>query len=139
MVDVPRLLVFLHVVSNLVWIGAVASVGVVLAAELGSPRDRGALALRIYRWLATPAFVGSLMMGLLRLVHALDFYFVQTKFMHAKLFFAVGVIAIHHVLGGSAKRLASGKIEAASHSYKLVAALLAFAVVTVFFAVVKPF
>jgi hypothetical protein len=35
--------------------------------------------------------------------------------------------------------LASGKIGAASHSYKLVAALLAFAVVTAFFAVVKPF
>jgi uncharacterized membrane protein len=139
MSDFPRFLVFLHVAANLVWIGAAVAVGTTLVAPHGSPRDRGAIALRIYRWLATPAFLASLTMGMLRLVLALDFYFVQTKFMHAKLAFAVGVIALHHVLGGAAKRMASGKVEAAPHANQLAAILLVCAVVTAFFAVVKPF
>jgi putative membrane protein len=139
MPDLPRLLVFLHVAFNLVWIGAIAAVGVTLITTHGSSRDRGAIALALYRRLAVPAFLGSLMMGLMRLVLALDLYFVQTKFMHGKLLFAVGVIALHHALGGAAKRMASGKVEAAGHSGKLVVALLVCAVVTAFFAVVKPF
>ncbi len=139
MPDLPRVLVFLHVVSNLVWIGAIIAVGVTLTTAHGSGRDRGAIALAIYRRLAVPAFLGSLMMGLMRLVMALDFYFVQTKFMHGKLLFAVGVIALHHALGGAAKRMASGKVEAARHSGKLAVALLVCAVLTSFFAVVKPF
>jgi uncharacterized membrane protein len=139
MLDTIRMLVFLHIASNLVWVGAIASVGVVLASVHASPRDRGKIALGIYRWLATPAMLGSLMMGLLRLVLSLDFYFVQTKFMHGKLLFAVGAIALHHVLGGAAKRMASGMVEAAGHSRQLVVALVVCAVCTAFFAMVKPF
>ena len=139
MLDLPRVLVFLHVASNLVWIGSILAVAVVLGAAHGTARERGAIALSIYRWLAVPAFLGSLMMGLMRLVMAVDFYFVQTKFMHGKLLFAVGVIALHHALGGAAKRMASGKAETARHSGKLAVALLVCAVVTAFFAVVKPF
>jgi len=139
MLDTARMLVFLHVASNLVWVGAIASVGVVVASAHASPRDRGKIALIIYRWLATPAMLGSLMMGLLRLVLSLDFYFVQTKFMHGKLLFAVGAIALHHLLGRSAKRMASGTVEAASHSRHLAGALVVCAVCAAFFAMVKPF
>ena len=139
MLDTTRMLVFLHVASNLVWIGAIASVGVVLGSAHASPRDRGKIALSVYRWLATPAMLGSLMMGLLRLVLSVDFYFVQTKFMHGKLFFAVGVIALHHILGSAAKRMAGGMIESAGHSRQLVVALVVCAVCATFFATVKPF
>ncbi len=139
MLDVPRYLVFLHVFANLVWIGAITSVAVTLIAPHGSSRDRGAIALTIYRYAATPAFLASLVMGLVRLVMAMDLYFVQTKFMHGKLAFAVGVIALHHIIGGAAKRMASGQLEAATHAAKLIAALLVCSLCVVFFAVVKPF
>ena len=139
MVSLAQLLVVLHVVANVVWIGALASIGLVLTAGHGSSRDRGAIAVRLYRWLATPAFLVSLGMGLWRLLGALDFYFVQTKFMHGKLLAAVGVIALHHVLGSLAKRMASGRAQAAPHATQLVIAMLFCAAATIYFAVGKPF
>lgn len=139
MVPFLGFLVVLHVAANLVWVGAIAAVGVIVQVPHGTPVDRGRIALAVYRWLATPAFLTSLTLGLLRLLQSLDFYFVQSKFMHGKLMFAVFVIALHHVLGATAKRMASGQLEGARHAGKLVVSLLICAVVTTFFAVAKPF
>lgn len=133
------LLVFLHVAANVVWIGSVAAVGMVLKGKQGTPRERGALALGVYQRLAVPAFVGSFVAGIARLALDLDTYFVLTKFMHGKLFFALVVIALHHTLGAAAKRMASGRLENAPLAGYWVGGLLASATAAVFLAVVRPF
>lgn len=99
---------FLHVTANLVWIGSILATGLLLAAPEGPVETRGKLARRVYRRLAAPAFGISLILGLIMLMQNIDLYFVQTKFMHMKLTFAVAVIALHHVIGGKARRAARG-------------------------------
>ena len=53
------LLVWLHVVGNLVWIGAILAVGVTITGSAGDPKTRGEIALGIYKRLAVPAFPDS--------------------------------------------------------------------------------
>lgn len=132
-------LVFLHVSANVVWIGAIVSVVIVLTAPTGEPKLRGRLGVEIYKRAAVPAFVVSFVAGLLRLLLSLHFYFVTTKFMHGKLFLALVVIGLHHVIGARAKRMASGSSEGPGSAAAIAVVLLVAAVGAVFFAVVKPF
>ncbi|HEX9618515.1 MAG TPA: CopD family protein [Polyangiaceae bacterium] len=101
-------LIFLHVTANLVWIGSILATGLLLAAPEAAVEVRGKLAHRVYRRLAAPAFGVSLILGAIMLVQNADFYFVQTKFMHMKLTFALVVIVLHHVIGRKARRAARG-------------------------------
>jgi putative membrane protein len=130
------LIVALHVTANVVWIGSILAVGRLLAAE-GDSRLRGALALGIYQRLATPAFGISFLAGAARLVLSLNYYFVATHFMHAKLLFAFIVIGLHHVIGARAKKAASGTAPSAAPG--LAIGLLVCAAIVVFLAVLKPF
>ena len=101
------LLVWLHVVGNLVWIGAILAVGVTILGKAGDPKTRGEIALGIYMRLAVPAFVVSFVAGAVRLLSDPGFYLKQHHWMHAKLPLALTVIALHHVIGGRAKSLAA--------------------------------
>ncbi len=132
-------LVALHVSANVVWIGAILAVGRVLIASDGDARIRGALALGIYKKLATPAFGISFVAGAARLALNSDYYFVQTHFMHAKLLFAFAVIGLHHVLGARAKKVAGGDGAAAGAAGGLTIGILVAALLAVFLAVMKPF
>src|ERR1700753_3728567 len=125
------LLVSLHVAANVVWIGAILAVGRVLTAADGDAKLRGALAVRIYGSLAVPAFVISFAAGAVRLALDPDYYFVRTHFMHAKLLFALIVIALHHVVGARAKKAASGAAASEAGIPVLAASLFAAAVAAV--------
>jgi protoporphyrinogen IX oxidase len=111
----------------------------VLAADVASEKDRGALALAIYRKIATPAFGLSFLFGVGRLLFGLRYYFVITHFMHAKLPLALGVIAIHHVLGARARRAAKGETGATRAAGRLTLILVVLAVGTAWIALAKPF
>lgn len=130
-------LTWLHVSGNIVWIGAILAVGVIVASELSDSRTRGALALQIYRRLAVPAFVVSLVFGAVRLFRDTSYYLKEHHWMHGKLALAVGVIVIHHVLGARAKRLAAGTVTTAGPAGPLTVALAVLAMLATFSAVMK--
>jgi len=103
-------LLWLHVSANLVWIGSILAVGVVVAArDAGDPATRGRIASDIYRRLAVPSFVISFLCGAIRLGQEPKHYLQDSHWMHGKLLFALIVIALHHVIGGRAKKLAQWK------------------------------
>jgi putative membrane protein len=129
----------LHVVANLFWIGSIVAVGVLLAADIGSEKERGALAHAVYRKIAAPAFGVSFLLGAARLAFSLNYFFVATHYMHAKLTLAVGVIAIHHVLGARARRAAKGEAGATRAAGRLTLALVVLSLATAWVALAKPF
>jgi putative membrane protein len=137
--DILGLLVVVHVAANVVWIGAILSVGVALCTTSVPAVDRSKVALRLYRRLATPAFLVSVTAGLLRLLGHLELYFNVTRYMHAKLLLAVCVIALHHILGARAKAASAGRAIAPGSAKTLSSLLLLAATLAVFFAVRKPF
>jgi putative membrane protein len=103
-------LIWLHVTCNLFWIGSIAAVAVVLLGSAGDDKLRGEVASRIYRLIAAPAFGLSFLTGLGRLMMESSLYLKQ-PWMHSKLLFALIAIAVHHVIGGRAKRLARGEAD----------------------------
>lgn len=131
-------LVFVHVAANLVWIGSILAVARVLSGGSADRAARATIALDLYRRLATPAFGISFLAGAARLALSPAFYFSETKFMHAKLFFAVVVIAVHHVIGGRAKKGAAGTSDGRLSTGPAVVLLLS-AVLATYFVVTKPF
>jgi putative membrane protein len=136
---IAGILVALHVAANVVWIGSILAVGRVIEVNEGDAKVRGALALKVYKGLAVPAFGLSFLAGAARLSLNLDYYFVQTHFMHAKLLFALVVIGLHHVMGARAKKVAAGDPAAAGAVPALTIGILVAAVLAVFLAVMKPF
>ncbi len=138
---VKNLLVVVHVVADTVWIGSILSVAGLLLAPSSAPGDsrtRAELAYRLYRTIATPAFVVAFMTGIGRLALDPRLYFVVTKFMHVKLTLALVVIALHHVIGAGAKKAVRG--GAPQGALKPIAlSLLAAATGVVYLAVLKPF
>jgi len=132
-------LVFLHVSANVVWIGSILAVAVVLMSAEGDSTLRGKVALDVYKKLAMPAFVVSFLTGGLRLALDTNYYFVQTKFMHGKLFLALVVIGLHHAIGGRAKRVAGGAAKDAGHVATFAVILVVAATGAVFLVVSKPF
>src|SRR5262249_31690033 len=128
-------LVWLHVSGNLVWIGAILAVGVVLTGQ-GEPKARGEIALGIYRRLAVPAFVVSFLCGAIRL--GIDPpYYLKQHWMHAKLPLALGVIALHHIIGARARKLSQGTVQEAGPAGMLAGALAVAAIGAAFFAIFK--
>jgi putative membrane protein len=130
-------LIWLHISGNIVWIGAILAVGVVLAAPEPGPKARGEIARRVYGRLAVPAFVVSFVCGAARLLLDPALYLRQTHWMHAKLPLALGVIALHHVLGARAKKMALGTVQDAGPAAILAGALAVMAVLAAFFAIFK--
>jgi len=134
-----KTLVAFHVAANLVWIGAILSVALALVSRAGDGRVGAQIAYELYRRLAVPAFVVSFIAGVSRLVLDLDLYFVQTKYMHGKLLFAVIVIGLHHVIGARAKAVATGRRSAPGPVGVLALLLLISAVAAALFVILKPF
>jgi len=134
-----KALVAFHVAANLVWIGAILSVALALVSRAGDGRVGAQIAYELYRRLAVPAFVVSFVAGLSRLVLDLDMYFVGTKYMHGKLFFAAIVIALHHVIGARAKAVSAGRRSTPGPVGVLALLLLISAVAAALFVILKPF
>jgi putative membrane protein len=133
------LLVTIHVVANLIWIGSIASVGILLATSTPeNAQSFGAAARRIYSSISTPAFGVSFLFGVARLSLSPATY-MHLHWFHAKLTFALAVIALHHVIGAKAKRAANNDAPRSMHSGKssaiLTSALLACASLAVAFVI----
>lgn len=137
--DLRVLLVVLHVVGNLVWIGSITAVALVLSSARGDSKLRGEIGLELYRKLAVPAFVASFAAGLIRLILDTQLYLVVTKYMHPKLTLALVVIALHHVIGARAKRMASGAKTEPGPMQLLAAVLVVCAAGAAVLVLVKPF
>jgi putative membrane protein len=133
------ILVFVHVAANVVWIGSILAVAVVMASTAADPITRGKIAVDVYRKLAVPAFVVSFVAGTWRLAGSAHYYLVETHFMHPKLFLALAVIGLHHVIGGRARRLASGATAEAGRAAALATVLALCAGGAVLLAVTRPF
>jgi protoporphyrinogen IX oxidase len=121
-------LVAVHVVANLVWIGAILSVALLVsnAPFMADPTDPGALARRVYVRLAAPAFVVSFATGVGRIA-LFPMVYAHMPWLHVKLALALVVIALHHVIGARAKRLRSGETASARGVGLLGFVLFAFA------------
>jgi putative membrane protein len=137
--DLRVLLVVLHVIGNLVWIGSITAVALVLSGGRGDPKLRGEIALDIYKKLAVPAFAASFAAGLIRLILDTQLYLVVTKYMHPKLTLALVVIALHHVIGARAKRMATGSRTEPGPAGVFAAVLIACAAGAALLVLVKPF
>ena len=133
------ILVATHVAANLVWIGAILSVGLVLVSRSADVRVVATLAYELYKRVAVPAFAVSFVAALIRLILSYKLYFVETKYMHFKLLFVAIVIALHHVIGGRARAVAGGRRNSPGPVGVLSLLLLISAVAATFFVVLKPF
>jgi putative membrane protein len=131
------LLVWVHVASNLVWIGSAIAMGLLLTAKEGDPKVRGALARRVYLRAAVPAFALSFLAGGIRTAMDLKGYFVQHHWMHGKLLFVLIVIAIHHILGARARKMAAGSMQEAGPSGMLTIVLAVSAILAAFFVILR--
>jgi putative membrane protein len=129
--------VWLHVSGNLCWIGASAATGVALIAPTADVKARGAAAVAVHRRVATPAFLVSTVCGTARLAMSARLYLVEHHWMHGKLLCALGVVALHHILGARAKQAAGGGTTSARNIAILTATLVLAAVGAAFFAIVR--
>ena len=102
-------------------------------------RAAAQIAYELYRKLAIPAFVVSFVTALTRLLLSTELYFVETKYMHGKLLFAVIVIGLHHVIGARAKAVAAGRRSSPGPVGVLALLLLISAVAATLFVILKPF
>ncbi len=129
------LLVVIHVMANLVWIGSITSVGLLTAAatklsDANQATAAAGLARGLYLRVATPAFLISFVFGASRLL--LDpSYYMHLHWFHGKLTAVLAVIALHHVIGSKAKKTAAGSMQAGRSGGILVGALLASAFLSV--------
>jgi putative membrane protein len=130
-------LIWLHVVGNIVWIGAILAVARVIQSSVSDPKTRGALALEIYKKLAVPAFILSFVCGATRLGLDPAAYLKQTHWMHAKLPLALGVIGLHHVIGARAKKLSLGTVQDGGPTAILGIVIAVLAAGAAFFAIFK--
>ena len=112
------LFVTIHVIANLVWIGSIVSVGVLLSTMTAeNSKSVAASARNIYLWVAAPSFGLSFLFGITLLAQTPTY--MHLHWFHAKLTFALAVIALHHVIGAKAKRLsgpAGGAAAAAQYN-----------------------
>jgi putative membrane protein len=129
-------LVWLHVVGNVFWIGAITAVALLILADADS-KVRGELATRIYRTLAAPAFMLSFAAGVARLMMDTSYYFKEHHWMHGKLVFALVAIGVHHVIGARAKKLASGDAKDAGPTRVLLGVFAVAVLAAVFFVIFR--
>jgi protoporphyrinogen IX oxidase len=139
-ISLPTFLLAVHLLANVVWIGAILAAAIVASAAgaRAAPESAlvGKLARRVYATLAVPAFAVSFVAGLARLLLAPGVY-LHMPWMHAKLTLAVGIIAVHHVIGARCRKLGDGKPEAGRGMTGLAIATFAAAAGAVFLGVFK--
>jgi len=141
------LLVTIHVIGNLVWIGSIVSVGVLLSMSASAQNGRAVaeMAAKIYARVANPAFAVSFLFGLARLLLAAKTY-MHLHWFHGKLTVAIAAIALHHVIGARVNRAAAASsdsekndaprsMQSGKSSAILTAALLACASLAVVFVI----
>jgi putative membrane protein len=128
----------LHVAANVVWIGSILSVGWLCgrARLMADGAEIGRMARGLYLRFSVPAFGLSIVAGLARFFVAPGAY-LRMHWMHGKLFFAIGVIALHHIIGARTKKVSKGDTAAGKGTPVFTIALLLAAVGAVALATMK--
>lgn len=139
MFQLPLLLVALHVLSDVIWVGGLISVLFLArtapdAAEQPQ-RERAALALELHKRVASPARWAALGFGLWRFVQTPSYY-AHSPWMHAKLTFALLLFGLHDVAGAKLRKFSAGKAASGAPSWML-GAVLTLATAIVVLAVLK--
>jgi putative membrane protein len=123
----------LHIAANVFWIGSIVGVGVILTAD-GDSKVRGEIGKQLYMKVAVPAFVLSFLFGIIKLAGTGDAsFYMKSGWFHIKLTFAIIVIALHHVIGGKAKKMASGEVDGPGKVGLITVILAVCAALAVFF------
>ena len=134
-----RLLVAIHVFADMLWVGSIVAVGALIAAKDSTVLvSRAGDARWIYRRLAAPAFVVAFVMGIACIFADPTHTVMKIPSMHVKLTLAAGVIALHHWIGASSRRIASGDRKTPMSSLPLVLLVLAAGGAAIL-GVLKPF
>jgi protoporphyrinogen IX oxidase len=127
-------LVALHVFANLLWIGSILVVAWMLQTATDPIESR--LAAKLYRTFSAPAFGISFLSAVtVLLMHPSDY--MKAHWFHGKLTLALVVIALHHVIGARAKKVANGSMQTGAPSGILGAVLGCCALGVVALAVLK--
>jgi protoporphyrinogen IX oxidase len=129
----------LHVVANLVWVGSALSLSLLLARGPGDASQRGEAGRLLFRALANPASLVSLVLGLAMLGLEPTLYFKASHYMHAKLPLALAALGLTHALGARARRMAEGIVQDAGPAGALGGALGALSLAAALLALLKPF
>lgn len=109
------ILVAVHIIGNVVWIGSLLAVALLVAHApwTAEPAEVARLARRVHNRLAIPGFLTSFLAGGAR-IWLMPAAYAHAYWLHAKLGLALLVIVFHHVIGGRARRVAQGRVEAAA-------------------------
>jgi putative membrane protein len=104
-----------HILGNVIWVGSLLAAALLVAHApwTAEPPEVGRLARRIYLRLSVPSFLLSFGAGVARIALAPKVY-LHLPWFHAKLTFALVLIALHHVIGARAKRVSQGRVAAAA-------------------------
>jgi putative membrane protein len=118
-------LVALHVSANLVWIGSILAVAWLCgrARLRADGAEVGQFARGIYMRFSVPAFLIAVGAGLARLLMQPAAY-LHAHWMHGKLLLALVIIALHHVTGAKAKRIARADTDAETGTVAIVLGIL---------------
>jgi protoporphyrinogen IX oxidase len=145
-------IITVHVLAVVVWVGSLVGVGLVATAKGDAGIDskiRGALARRIYQRASVPAFVVAFGAGLFRLLRGWNEgyptqfgtwsnAYAKSPWMHAKLTMALVIIALHHIVGARTRKMANnGATEGPIAVMTWI--ITACAAAVVFFVIVRPF
>lgn len=96
----------LHLLSVMLWIGSLASIGLVASYASVDTKVRGQLAYLLYRRCALPAFVLAFTSGFARLWLGWHSLYAKAGWMHTKLTLALVVIVLHHWVGARTRKMA---------------------------------
>jgi putative membrane protein len=114
--DLSLVVIALHVVAVVAWIGGDLAMAVVATSSDGDEKLRGTLARKLYQRIAAPGFTVAFALGLYRLLTGWRAATVDANgivaggygkapWMHIKLTLALVIIAVHHIMGARAKKM----------------------------------
>jgi putative membrane protein len=124
-----------HVVGIAFWVGGLFTVGLVMASAGDEPAFRarvGAIARRVA--IATDAAAGAAIVGGIAVL-LMRTWDLRQPWMHMKLTFVVGLLAVHGIVRVRAKKLANG---GPTPSAKAPVAIVVLAIAIVALVVFKP-
>lgn len=140
MVTAYALVLSLHVFSLLLWIGSLVSITRTLSSAAGEPEAvRARLAVtarRLYRVVASP-WMGLAVLSGLAMIAMLKGGQFRFGWFHAKLTFAIALLALHFVIGSRVRRAESDGLTAETDNTvrRLQLGVMAAALLTVFCAI----
>lgn len=133
-----QILVACHLIANLAWIGSIIAVGL-LVARSAQPDSAGfgKAARAVYQKVSAPAFGISFLFGIVLIAREPGYF--KMGWFHVKLTAALVVIALHHVIGGRAKKAEAGELTGDGGAQVMTLVLGLATAVVAFMVITRPF